>query len=142
MVTRTGENAAAVAQALAGLPPEQREAAFNEPWEAQAFAMTVAMHSSGLFSWSEWADALGRQIKLAQANGDPDLGATYYRHWLAAIETLVQEKGITDRHTLAHYQHAWDRAAHRTPHGEPIVLLPEDHADRSRDAGSQHESPD
>ena len=67
---------------------------FREPWEAQAFAMTLALHERGLFTWTEWADALSSAIKRAQAAGDCDDGSTYYEHWLAALETLVGTKGI------------------------------------------------
>src|SRR5882762_3159382 len=63
---------------------------FNEPWEARAFAMTVALHERGLFTWPQWADALSRQIALAQTAGDADLGDTYYQHWLRALESLVK----------------------------------------------------
>lgn len=117
---------ASVPEALAAIPPDQQNPTFSEPWEAQAFAITVALHRRGLFSWNEWAQTLGEQIRLAQASGDPDLGTTYYRHWLAAIEKLVQKKGIADQRTLARYQEGWHRAAHRTPHGEPIELLQQD----------------
>ncbi len=113
-------------QTLTDLPPDHREPTFSEPWEAQAFAITIALHRRGLFSWNEWAQTLGAQIRRAQAGGDPDLGTTYYHHWLAAIETLVRDKGIADELTLTLYQAAWERAAHRTPHGEPIVLQPND----------------
>src|SRR6266851_5838816 len=65
---------------------------FREPWEAQAFAMAVALHERGLFGWSEWTALLGDEIKRAQASGDHDTGETYYRHWLAAIE-LRRRKG-------------------------------------------------
>ncbi|HEY1543234.1 MAG TPA: nitrile hydratase accessory protein, partial [Xanthobacteraceae bacterium] len=64
--------------------------------------------------------------KRAQAAGDPDTGETYYHHWLAALERLVAEKGVTTPETLARYHDAWDRAADRTPHGEPIELRPDD----------------
>ncbi len=111
---------------LSGLPPDQQEPTFSEPWQAQAFAITVALQRRGLFSWNEWAQTLGEQIRQAQADGDPDLGTTYYHHWLAAIETLVRNKGIADNPTLTQYQAAWERAAQRTPHGEPIVLQPDD----------------
>ena len=116
-------------EAAAALPELPRDAdgpVFREPWEAQAFAMTVALHRRGLFAWSEWAAALAAEIKRAQAAGDPDRGDTYYRHWLAALERLVAEKRLTDPTTLARYRDAWDRAADRTPHGEPITLRPED----------------
>ena len=69
---------------------------FREPWEAQAFAMALALHARGLFTWPEWAATLGDEIKRAQAAGDPDTGETYYRHWLNALERLVAEKGIAD----------------------------------------------
>ena len=72
------------------------------------------------------AAILGDEIKKAQAAGDPDTGETYYRHWLAALERIVAEKGAADAATLAKYVHAWDHAADRTPHGQPIVLKPED----------------
>ncbi len=63
---------------------------FNEPWEARAFAMTVALHERGLFTWPQWAEALSCQIALARAAGDQDLGDTYYQHWLFALESLVK----------------------------------------------------
>ena len=47
----------------------------------------------------------------------------------AALERLVAQKGVTDPATLARYQHAWDHAADRTPHGEPIELRPGDFHD-------------
>ena len=76
----------------------------------------------GLFTWPEWAAALGREIKRAQAAGDPDTGDTYYHHWLAALECLVAEKSIADAGQPRRYRDAWDHAADRTPHGTPIEL--------------------
>ena len=84
--------------------------------------MTVALHERRLFTWQEWAAALAAQINEAQAAGDPDDGSTYYRHWLAALERLVAEKGLATGVALSQRRDAWDRAAHATPHGEPIVL--------------------
>ena len=114
------------ARALPDLPQDAEGPVFREPWEAQAFAMTLALHERGLFKWPEWAAALADEIKRAQAAGDPDTGETYYRHWLNALERLVAQKGVTDAATLARYRHAWDHAADRTPHGEPIELQPQD----------------
>src|SRR5204863_6924086 len=116
------------ADALPGIPRDADGPVFGEPWEAQAFAMTLALHEQGLFTWAEWAAALGAEIANAQAAGDPDTGETYYRHWLAALERLVAEKGVATRDTLARTRDAWDHAAERTPHGEPIELTPEDFA--------------
>jgi nitrile hydratase accessory protein len=114
------------AASMPGIPRDEGGPVFREPWEAQAFAMVVALNERGLFSWSEWAAALGAEIKRAQSAGDPDLGTTYYRHWLAALERLVAQKGVAGLDVLARYRDAWDRAADRTPHGQPIELSAED----------------
>ena len=114
------------ARAVPGIPRDDDGPVFREPWEAQAFAMALVLHERGLFSWSEWAATLSAEIKRAQAPGDPDTGETYYRHWLAALERLIAEKGITTSETLHRYRDAWDHAADRTPHGTPIELRSED----------------
>jgi nitrile hydratase accessory protein len=98
----------------------------REPWEAQAFAITLALHERGVFSWKEWAETLSAEIKRAQREGDPDTGETYYLHWLAALERLVAEKGVTSAETLHRTRDAWEQACERTPHGKPIELQPDD----------------
>ena len=113
-------------RAIPGIPRDDDGPVFREPWEAHAFAMALALHGRGVFTWAEWAQVLGSEIKRAQAKGDPDTGATYYRHWLATLERLVAAKGVASSETLDRYRHAWDHAADRTPHGSPIVLKPED----------------
>lgn len=100
---------------------------FAEPWMAQAFALTLQLHQRGLFSWPEWAEALSAQIRAARQGGDADLGDTYYHHWLAALEGLVAAKGAAQADELARCARAWDHAADRTPHGQPIVLQPSDY---------------
>ena len=117
---------AELATALPELPRDSEGPVFREPWEGQAFAMAVTLHRHGLVTASEWAAALGQEIKNAQAAGDPDTGATYYRHWLNALERLVAEKNLASDATLARYRAAWTRADKRTPHGAPITLAAED----------------
>jgi nitrile hydratase accessory protein len=112
--------------AVPGIPCDADGPVFREPWEAQAFAMALALHARGLFSWSEWAETLAVEIKRAQAAGDADSGETYYRHWLATLERLISAKGVASCETLHRYRDAWDHAADRTPHGSPIELKPED----------------
>ena len=117
--------AQAALDALDATHPVPRDAEgpiFAEPWQAKAFAVAVDLHARGAFTWSEWANALSRTIREAQAAGDPDLGDTYWDHWLAAVERIVAEKGLTTREALAEKADAWDRAAHATPHGQPILL--------------------
>lgn len=99
---------------------------FAEPWQAQAFAMALALQQRGVFTWKDWAATLGAEIERARAAGDPDDGSTYYLHWLATLERLVAEKGVASAELLGRYVHAWDHAAERTPHGTPIELRPED----------------
>ena len=111
---------------MPGVPHDEQGPVFREPWEAQAFAMALALQQRGLFTWGEWAATLGEEIRKAQRAGDPDTGETYYRHWLATLERLVSEKGVASAETLGRYRDAWDRAADRTPHGAPIELTPDD----------------
>jgi len=126
MVDDSTDQAPRVAARIPGLPSDGGGPVFREPWEAQAFALAVALNARGLFTWSEWAAALGEEIKRGQAAGDPDLGNTYYRHWLAALERILAQKGVASEAMLARYRDAWDRAADRTPHGSPIELREED----------------
>jgi nitrile hydratase accessory protein len=116
-------------EAVPSIPTDFEGPVFREPWQAQAFAMALALYDRKLFTWPEWAATLADEIKRAQAAGDPDTGETYYRHWLNALERIVAEKGATDAGTLARYRDAWDHAADRTPHGKPIELTPADFHD-------------
>jgi nitrile hydratase accessory protein len=107
-------------------PPDAVEPVFSAPWQAQAFAMTLSLYEHGVFTWSEWAAALAAEIRRAQRVGDAERGDTYYRDWLAALEALLAAKGVTTSRELARYQRAWHKAAERTPHGAPIVLIAAD----------------
>lgn len=99
------------------IPLDGGEPVFREPWEAQAFAMTVRLYERGLFIWTEWAQALGAEIA-----GAGDRPSDYYRLWLSALEKLVAAKSLVKPEELARRQEEWRAAAAATPHGEPIVL--------------------
>lgn len=120
------DGARAAVEVVPGIPHDADGPVFAEPWEAQAFAMTLALHARGLFSWTTWTAALADEIGRAQRAGDSDLGDTYYLHWLRTLERLVAELRIANSVTLWRYRDAWDRAAGRTPHGKPIELIPSD----------------
>ena len=111
-------------EALPTIPRDMQGPVFREPWEAHAFALALTLHDKGLFAWTEWAAMLAEEIKKAQGAGDT--GTTYYRHWMATLERMVAEKSLATAETLTRYCRAWDRASHRTPHGMPIELRPED----------------
>jgi nitrile hydratase accessory protein len=91
------------------------EAPFNAPWEAEAFALAVKLHEKGCFAWSEWAETLGAQLRA-----EPE--RPYYESWLAALEVIVETKGLLNTSERFARIDAWDRAARATPHGKPILL--------------------
>ncbi len=97
------------------LPKDNDGPVFAEPWEAQAFAIAVKLHEEGVFAWTEWAETLGSELKA-----HPD--RPYYESWLAALERLVEAKGVTTGAERMSRIAAWDRAAKATPHGQPIDL--------------------
>lgn len=103
-------------------PQDDQGPVFNEPWEAQAFALVLALNEQKLFSWQEWAAVLSEQIALAQADGDPDLGNTYYQHWLAALEAISRQKNLSNEDELLRRKSQWRTAYLNTPHGKPIEL--------------------
>jgi nitrile hydratase accessory protein len=76
-----------------GIPKQGNSPTFNEPWEARAFAMVLMLQERGLFTWPDWTAALAAEIALAQQRGDQDLGDTYYKHWLQALEKLLVDRG-------------------------------------------------
>ena len=106
-----------------GLPRDEDGPVFKAPWEAQAFAMAVALNERGAFTWKEWAATLAEVLAEIKARGEQDDGSEYYRHWMAALERIVQRKGIVSEAALHHRRDEWDEAARRTPHGQPIQLL-------------------
>ena len=69
---------------LPALPRDEDGPVFSQPWEAKAFALAVRLSEAGYFSWPEWVEFFTREIQSAQEQGDPDMGDTYYRHWLKA----------------------------------------------------------
>lgn len=97
---------------------------FDEPWQAHAFGMTLLLHARGVFTWPQWAEALSREIRQARERGDTDDGTTYYHHWLQTLEQFVVQAGIGTPDQIHALEHAWEAAAARTPHGQPITLDP------------------
>ncbi len=96
--------------------------AFSEPWQAQAFALVLALHEQGLFEWSEWANYLTIAIADAQRGGDADQGESYYQHWLVALERLAKDKGYAQLDELSSRKAQWHAAYLNTPHGQAISL--------------------
>ncbi|MEP9355410.1 nitrile hydratase accessory protein [Xanthobacter sp. KR7-65] len=99
-----------------GLPPDGP--IFREPWEARVFALAVCLSRSGLFTWSEWTEALVARTKTS------DCGAATYDVWLDTLEGLLITKGAANRALIDMLRDAWRTTAEATPHGRPVVLAP------------------
>lgn len=108
--------------ALPRIPRDEDGPVFAEPWQAQAFALAVKLSEQGHFTWKEWADTLADEIQAVAARGEVDDGSRYYEHWLAALERLVQAKGLVDAASLVERKEDWADAYRHTPHGQPIEL--------------------
>jgi nitrile hydratase accessory protein len=103
-----------------GLPRSPEGApVFAEPWQAQAFGMTVHLHQRGVFTWGEWAAALSAQLHLPDRAAD---GSDYFDAWVAALTAVLVGKGLADPSTVRALQESWQRAAEATAHGSPIEL--------------------
>jgi nitrile hydratase accessory protein len=108
--------------ALPSLPRDDGGPVFAEPWQAQAFALAVRLSAQGHFTWKEWAATLADELQADAGRGEPDDGSRYYHCWLAALESLVVSKRLSDAQALLAQKEAWAEAYRRTPHGRPIEL--------------------
>ncbi len=80
------------------IPLDEAGPVFNEPWEAQAFAIVLSLYQRNHFTWPEWVEVLSGEIRDAERHGDP--GGSYYRHWLRALEKLLAAKQLAGRAEL------------------------------------------
>lgn len=88
-------------------PSANGELVFDAPWQARVFGMTQALVASACFDWNDFRAHLIRVI------GDWDLRHAgesidyhYYDHWLAALESILHERGLADPATLASLREA------------------------------------
>jgi nitrile hydratase accessory protein len=95
---------------------------FAEPWQAQAFALAVELCTQGHFTWREWTTALAAEVKAAASAGAVDDGSRYYLHWLAALERVVMERGLTEHEALRRRKDQWAEAYRCAPHGTAVQL--------------------
>ncbi len=105
--------------AVPSIPRDDDGPVFPVPWAATAFAMTLALHERGLFTWTEWAERLGASIEAKGPTADPE---DYWLCWLTALEATIASIDPGSDGDLERLREAWKQAAHDTPHGEPIEL--------------------
>jgi len=104
------------------LPRDAEGPVFAEPWQAEAFALTVRLHEAGCFAWPEWAAALAAVLRDVRDRDEADDGSRYYHHWLTALERLVTAKQVLSAADLDQRKAAWTQAYLATPHGKPVEL--------------------
>jgi nitrile hydratase subunit beta len=88
------------------------EPVFHEEWEKHVFAIDTAISCQGLYNTDEFRHAIERM------NWREYLESSYYEHWLAAMETLLKEKGIISTEELE------TRIKHVKEHPEAIASFP------------------
>jgi nitrile hydratase accessory protein len=115
------EAARIAAESVASIPRDVDGPVFPAPWAARAFALAVAMHGRGIFTWSEWSESLGTKVD-ATTRGRTDDPTAYWEAWLAALEEILQRKHVAASTDLLDLKKAWREAAEHTPHGMPIEL--------------------
>ncbi|OUR78515.1 nitrile hydratase accessory protein [Alphaproteobacteria bacterium 46_93_T64] len=104
------------------IPHDAEGPVFDEPWQAQAFAMTVQMSEAGHFSWRDWADTFGAEIATATKEGRGCGNENYYLCWLAALEKILADKDILSTEVQKSRKEEWRHANEHTEHGKPVEL--------------------
>ena len=98
------------------------EVIFHEPWQAEAFATTVHLSRSGLFTWPEWVEQFSAVIAREPAMDGETTGAAYYRQWMSALEKMLARTVCLSDQVVTNRQALWHTAYLNTPHGQPVAL--------------------
>jgi nitrile hydratase accessory protein len=91
------------------------DAPFEEPWQAQLFALTVALNEAGHIRWPDWTAEFGSRVQGVEAG-------LYWHVWAEALVALLSARGIAGADEVAALTERWQAAARATPHGQPITL--------------------
>ncbi|EGL84004.1 nitrile hydratase beta subunit [Caldalkalibacillus thermarum TA2.A1] len=83
-------------------PRKNGELVFEEPWERRSFGMALALYEEKRYtSWDDFRTRLIQEIAKWESSENQDkLDWNYYEHWLAALEQLVVETGMIDKHDI------------------------------------------
>lgn len=96
---------------------------FESPWSARVFGITLAVAESGLFTLSEFQQALIESIGTQEKIKPIDSDEVYYSRWIEALVDLLRSKqALSDQALLtiearirAALQHQHDHAGHQHP---------------------------
>lgn len=102
--------------------PDDPRPAFNEPWQAEAYALVQVLVETGRISPQEWATAFGAALRQAATDGEPDSSETYYAALSKALERALVAGGAVQGTEVGQRIDDWRVAYKGTPHGKPIRL--------------------
>lgn len=128
----------AVAEIVAATdPPGKDGVSFDAPWQARAFAMTVALRREDDFPWEAFQRRLVEELAdEADERGDDatrtdvDLESRYYEAWLSAFERLLLDTDVVGSDEFA--ERAAEFASGERDASEFVV------GDRGHDHGHSH----
>jgi nitrile hydratase accessory protein len=103
----------------AAMPRSNGELVFEEPWQARAFGVAVALVEEQGLEWEEFRGRLIDEIGAWEREHGPGSGDaySYYERWLAALERLVLERGMVSSAELEEeILHVAASDAHDHPH--------------------------
>jgi nitrile hydratase accessory protein len=72
---------------------ERGEPIFNEPWEARAFALALALYGDDPQKWEQFRTRFHAELDEHAATPQD-----YYKIWLTTLEEMVAEQGLTPPH--------------------------------------------
>ena len=98
------------------------EPAFEAPWHAQVFALTVHLNEAGHFVWGDWAQRFGAMLKKHGLTKELNGGEDYFTAWLETLEGFLTEIEMTDPEAVEQMRAAWEHAYLSTAHGDPVTL--------------------
>ena len=96
---------------------QQDAPAFDEPWQAQAYAMAQVLIENGAISPQDWANAFGDAIRTRLSAGEEDTTDTYFSAIGDALASVLALEGPELDQTMSDWRNAFET----TPHGKPVL---------------------
>jgi nitrile hydratase accessory protein len=89
---------------LTGLYGTDEDHVFAEPWQARAFALTLALSERGMFSLRDFRAALIARITSFEKSQCIAGTADYYTRWIEALEDLLSQRSMLPADRLSHLE--------------------------------------
>jgi nitrile hydratase accessory protein len=95
---------------------------FDEPWQAEVFALTVHLNERGVFTWRDWGVRFGVGLAGVGSGKPIEGGGDYYQVWLNCLLEFLSDLGHIKPDEVALMKERWAEAYQTTPHGQPVHL--------------------